>query len=49
MQVTQAQASPQNDEVNHSGNISPATIVVIALPIVTVLGYSFWTFYKKKM
>lgn len=49
MQASSPQTSPESDTANHAGNTSPATVVVIALPILAVIGYSFWTLYRKKM
>ncbi|RPJ19104.1 MAG: hypothetical protein EHM33_30825 [Chloroflexi bacterium] len=40
---------PKTNKQNRSGNISPAAVVVIALPILTAAGYTFWTLRKKKM
>ena len=39
----------QNDGENGSGSVSTVVVVVIALPIITALGYTFLAFRKKNM
>lgn len=49
VQASSTRTSSKNGMENRSGNISPAAVVVIALPIITAVGYTFWTLWKKKM
>lgn len=49
VQASSVNALPQNDKENRSNSSSLTVVVVIALPIMTAIGYAFWTLRKKKI
>jgi hypothetical protein len=49
IQLTSTHVPPQAAAENGSGNISTVVVLVIALPVVTAMGYTFLTLRKKKM
>jgi len=49
IQLTSTHALPQDPVENDSRSISVVVVLVIALPVITAMGYTFLTLRKKKM